>query len=139
MSSTRYSPWERATRSQATAMAAALATQQMQQNQLAEFGGRVRHWERIPVVVCGQRGFGPDGSEKTLGGFKITKWSATDTSIPQEQCVPKKGIEPVRKTERSNILFNFGLSFFLLTLSKGCNRNKILTFRFTFLGFIFPS
>ena len=96
MASTRHSPWERATRGQAAAMAAALATEQMQRNQLAEFGGRVRHWEREKVVVCGQVGYGRDGSEHRVGGFQVSKWVATDAPLTADKCGPPKGIEPVR-------------------------------------------
>lgn len=91
--STRYSPWERATRGQAAAMAAAMQAQQMQQDQLANFGGRVRHWERVPVVLAGQQA--PDG--QTVGGFQVTKWVATNAPLDAERCEPPSGVEAVRE------------------------------------------
>jgi hypothetical protein len=77
-------------------MAAAHAAQQTQQNQLADFGGKVRHWERMKVRVHAHQGFGPGGETLHLGGFNLTKWMATDTPLAQDLCEPPKGIVPVK-------------------------------------------
>ena len=113
MSSTRHSPWERATRGQAAQMAAQMATQQLQQQQLAELGGRVRHWERVRVIVnassvgstsryqdasqqhkpVGRRG--SHGARGILGGFEATRWTPTDAPLPEGVCKAPADLEPV--------------------------------------------